>query len=241
VLGTCRPGIVDTSPPRGSVFSGIITQYSQQIGGRERVFDMSMTTAAPQVPTSPPEVFPGLYRFSVAQYDRMVHDGTIGKNERVELIEGLLVTKMGKNPPHVFAGKLGLKRLERLVSPGWHVGKEDPVVVSEWGKPEPDLSVVRGTENDYLHRAVTAADVGLVVEIAESSLATDRSVMTKIYARAGIPVYWIVNLVDRQIEVYTQPSDDEYQSRQDFALDQDVPVVIDGREIGRIPVSDIVP
>ena len=169
---------------------------------------MSVMTAPTQVPTTPPEVFPELYRFTVAQYDRMVRDGTIGKNERVELIEGLLVTKMGKNPPHVFAGKLGLKRLERLVSPGWHVAKEDPIVVSEWGKPEPDLSVVRGTENDYLDRTVTAADVGLVVEIAESSLATDRSEMTKVYARAGIPVYWIVNLAERQVEVYTQPSND---------------------------------
>jgi Uma2 family endonuclease len=177
----------------------------------------------------------------VAQFDRMVQDGTIGKHERVELIEGLVVTKMGKNPPHVFAGKLGLKRLERLVSPGWHVGKEDPVVVSEWGKPEPDLSVVRGTENDYLDRAVTATDVGLVVEIAESSLVTDRTEMNKVYARAGIPVYWIINLVDRQVEVYTQPSNDGYRSREDFAWDQDVPVVIEGREVGRIAVSDIVP
>jgi Uma2 family endonuclease len=205
------------------------------------VFDMSVMTASPQVPTTPPEAFPSLYRLTVAQYDRMVQDGTIGKNERVELIEGLLVTKMGKNPPHVFAGKLCLKRLEQLVSLDWHVGKEDPVIVSEWSKPEPDLSVVRGTENDYLDRAVTAADVGLVVEIAESSLSADRSEMTKVYARADIPVYWIVNLVDRQVEVYTQPSNDGYQCRQDFASDQNVPVVIDGREVGRIPVSDIVP
>jgi Uma2 family endonuclease len=202
---------------------------------------MSMITAPPHAPTTPSDVFPGLYRFTVSQYDRMVQDGTIGENDRVELIEGFVVTKMGKNPPHVFAGKLGLKRLERLVSPGWHVGKEDPVVVSEWGKPEPDLSVVRGTENDYLDRAVTAADVGLVVEIAESSLVTDRTEMNKVYARAGIPVYWIINLVDRQVEVYTQPSNDGYRSREDFAWDQDVPVVIEGREVGRIAVSDIVP
>jgi Uma2 family endonuclease len=202
---------------------------------------MSVMTAPPQVPTTPPGVFPGLYRFTVAQYDRMVQDGTIGKHERVELIDGLLVTKMGKNPPHVFAGKVGLKRLERIVSPGWHVGKEDPVVVSEWAKPEPDLSVVRGTENDYLDRAVTAADVALVVEIAESSLATDRSDMAKIYARARIPVYWIVNLLNRQIEVYTRASDDGYESRQDFASGQEVPVIIEGREVGRIPVSDLVP
>ena len=202
---------------------------------------MSMMTAPPHAPTTPSDVFAELYRFTVAQFDRMVQDGTIGKHERVELIEGLVVTKMGKNPPHVFAGKLGLKRLERLVSPGWHIGKEDPVVVSEWGKPEPDLSVVRGTENDYLDRAVTAADVGLVVEIAESSLVTDRTEMNKVYARAGIPVYWIINLVDRQVEVYTQPSNDGYRSREDFAWDQDVPVVIEGREVGRIAASDIVP
>jgi Uma2 family endonuclease len=202
---------------------------------------MSVITAPPQVPTTPPEVFPGLYRLTVAQYDRMVQDGTIGANERVELIEGLLVTKMGKNPPHVFAGKLGFKLLAQFVSPGWHVAKEDPIVVSEWSKPEPDLSVVRGTEKDYLDRAVTAADVALVVEIAESSLSADRSEMTKVYAGAGIPVYWIVNLVDRQVEVYTQPSNDGYQSRQDFTSGQDVPVAIEGREVGRIPVSDIIP
>jgi Uma2 family endonuclease len=205
------------------------------------MFDMTVMTAPPQVPMTPPQVFPGLYRLTVAQYDRMVQNGTIGKNERVELIEGLLVNKMGKNPPHVFAGKMGFKRLEQLVSPGWHVGKEDPVVVSEWGKPEPDLSVVRGSENDYLDRAVTATDVGLVVEIAESSLAADRSEMTKVYGRAGIPVYWIVNLVERQVEVYTQPSNDGYQRRQDFASNQNVPVVIEGRELGRIPESDILP
>jgi Uma2 family endonuclease len=201
---------------------------------------MSVMTATPQLPTTSPEYFPGLYRISVAQFDQMIHDGTIGKNERVELIEGLLVTKMGKNPPHIFAAKLGFKLLARIVSPGWHVAKEDPVIVSEWGKPEPDLSVVRGAEKDYLVRAVTAADVALVVEVAESNLSADRSVMTKVYARAGIPVFWIINLVDRQIEVYTQPGDDGYQARQDFASDDVVPVVIEGREVGQIAVSNII-
>jgi Uma2 family endonuclease len=142
---------------------------------------------------------------------------------------------------HVFAGKLGLKLLAQFASPGWHVAKEDPVVVSEWSRPEPDLSLVRGTEKDYLDQAVRAADVALVVKIGESSLSADRSEMTKVYARAGIPVHWIVNLVDRQVEVYTQPSNDGYQTRQDFVSDQDVPVTIEGREVGRIPVSDLVP
>ena len=202
---------------------------------------MSVITPPTQVPTAPPDGFPGLYRLTVAQYDRMTQDGTIGEHERVELVEGLLVTKMGKNPPHIFAGKLGLKRLEQVIPPRWHVAKEDPVIVSEWSKPEPDLSVVRGTENDYLDRAVTAADVALVVEIAESSLLVDRSEMSKVYARARIPVYWIVNLIDRQVEVYSQPSNDGYQHRQDFARTRFVPVVVEDREVGRILVSDIVP
>jgi Uma2 family endonuclease len=100
---------------------------------------------------------------------------------------------------------------------------------------------VRGRESDDLRRAVTGADVALVVEIAESSLLADRSEMSKIYARALIPIYWIINLIDRQVEVYTQPADDCYQHRQDFAPDQFVPVVIEDREAGRILVSDIVP
>jgi Uma2 family endonuclease len=100
---------------------------------------------------------------------------------------------------------------------------------------------VRGKESDFLRRAVTGADVALVVEIAESSLLADRSEMSKVYARARIPIYWNINLIDRQVEVYTQPADDCYQPRQDFAPDQFVPVVIEDREVGGILVSDIVP
>jgi Uma2 family endonuclease len=88
---------------------------------------------------------------------------------------------------------------------------------------------------------VTADDVALFVEIAESSLTTDRSEMGGIYAASGIPYYWIVNLVDHQIEVYTGPGPAGYQSRQDLKPGQDVPVVVDGVEVGRIPVADLLP
>jgi Uma2 family endonuclease len=174
---------------------------------------MSTIAIPPQPPTTPPQAFPGLYRFTVAQYDQMIRDGMIGENDRVELIEGLLVIPMGRNRPHIVAGKLGLGTLTRIVPQGWHVAKEDPVVVSEWSKPEPDLAIVRGQAKDYLDRDVTAADVALVVEMAESSLSADRSEMTKVYARAAIPVYWIVNLVDRQVEVYTEPSQDGHRPK----------------------------
>jgi Uma2 family endonuclease len=193
------------------------------------------------MPTTPPQGFPGLYRLTVAQYDQMIRDGTIGENEPVQLIEGLLVTKMGRNRPHIVAAKTGFAALTRIVPAGWHVAKEDPIAVSNWSKPEPDLAVVQGGAKDYLHRDVAAANVALVVEIAETTLAADRSEMSKVYASAGVPVYWVVNLVDRQVEVYTTPGADGYKSRQDFTLGQDVPVSIAGREAGRIPVAEIVP
>ena len=101
-----------------------------------------------------------------------------------------------------------------MIPPGWHVAKEDPVVASDWSKPEPDLAIVRGTADDYLDRDVTAADVALAIEIAESSLSIDQNEMARVYASSRISVYWIVNLVDRQLEVYTNPGPNGYQTSQ---------------------------
>ena len=98
----------------------------------------------------------------------------------MELIEGVLVNKMGRNRPHIVAGNKGLRMLSGIVPSGWYVAKEDPVVVSNWSKPEPDLAIVRGQAADYIDRDVTAVDVALVVEIAESSLSVDQEDMAQI-------------------------------------------------------------
>jgi len=189
-----------------------------------------------------PHLASRLTRLTVGQYDRMIENRTIGDAEKVELIEGLLVTKMGRNRPHVQAGKKGLAALLRITPPGWHVAKEDPLVASDYSKPEPDLALVRGEVTDYADRDVKAGDIGLIVEIADSSLAADREVMGRLYAASGIPVYWIVNLVDRLVETYTRPdSVGGYQCRTDFRTGEDIPVVIDGREIGRIAVLELLP
>lgn len=208
---------------------------------------MPATPTALSGPSAPPSLPPNspmltrLYRLTVRQYDQMIRDGIIGEKDRVELIEGLMVTRMSKKPPHVVAGKQGLDALSRVAPPGWHLAKEDPIVASDWSEPEPDLAMVRGRPRDYLQRQVTAADVALVVEIAQSSLSTDRSEMGRVYAASGIPFYWIVNLIDSQIEVYTGPGPAGYQGRQDLKPGQDVPVVVDGVEVGRIAVVDILP
>ncbi len=103
------------------------------------------------------------------------------------------------------------------------------------------MAIVRGDAEDYLDHDVTASDVALVIEIAESSLSIDQKDMARVYSESGIPVYWIVNLVDHQVEVYTAPGPDGYQSSEILKPGQDVVVLIDGVEAGRIAVADILP
>ncbi len=198
-------------------------------------------SAAPPTEAPGPGLTSCLFRLTVQQFDRMIADGTIAGGDEVVLIEGLLVTKMGRNRPHVQAGNKGFWTLARILGPGWHVRKEDPVVVSEWSKPEPDLAIVRGEVADYDRRDVTASDVALVVEIADSSLSADQADMVRLYASGGIPVYWIVNLVDRQLEIYSDPGPSGYSAAKVSGIDDHVTVIIDGIEIGQIAVSEMMP
>jgi Uma2 family endonuclease len=148
---------------------------------------------------------------------------------------------MSRNRPHIVAGKKGVRVLSTILPPRWHVATEDPIVASDWSKPEPDVAIVRGDAEDYLDHDVSARDVALVIEIAESSLSIDQKDMARVYASSGIPLYWIVNLVDYQIEVYTNPGPDGYRSSEILKPGQDVAVSIDGVEAGRIAVADMLP
>jgi Uma2 family endonuclease len=108
-------------------------------------------------------------------------------------------------------------------------------------EPEPDIAVIRGSDADYRHRIPTSADVTLIVEVSDSTLSQDRGNKLVAYATARIPVYWIVNLVDRQVEVYTGAATGAYQSCTVFKPGQSVPVMIDGQPRVSIAVDDIVP
>jgi Uma2 family endonuclease len=196
-----------------------------------------MSTITPTQSTPPPPLAsPELYRFTVDEYERMadVLDGS-----RVELIDGYLVKKMPKKPPHVWAVMCIVEAMPSLLPPGWTWRKEDPVRIPAFDEPEPDVAVLRGSAKDFRNRIPDASDVALLVEVAETTLARDRGQKLAAYARSAVAVYWIVNLVDRQVEVYTGPGPDGYASRVDFIAGQHVPVVIDGVEVGRIAVSDM--
>ncbi len=104
---------------------------------------------------------------------------------------------------------------------------------------------MRGGPRTFLARHPAATDVGLIIEVADSSLLRDQRDKTRIYARGGIPCYWIANLVDQRIEVYTQPSGPTavpaYGSYQVYQPGDAVPLVLDGATVATIPVADLLP
>ena len=147
---------------------------------------------------------------------------------------------MGKSAEHGYATKRSIKALEALLPAGW-TWLEQPVRIPSYDEPEPDVAIVRGGDEDYEHRIPDPDDVGLVIEVSLTTLDRDRNEKLPAYARGGIPVHWNVNLVDRQIEVYTDPGPGFYRSRTDFKPGQSVPVLIDGQFVGEIAVDSILP
>jgi Uma2 family endonuclease len=134
------------------------------------------------------------------------------------------------------------RSLLRALPAAWDLRVQSAIVLGD-SQPEPDFAVVRGSPADYETRQPGPADVGLVIEVADSSLLRDQRDKTRIYARAALPCYWIVNLVDRQIEVYGQPSGPTtvpaYGSLQLYQPGDSIPLILDGATAGTVAVSDL--
>ena len=209
---------------------------------------MSTITITPQPGEAPdieaPDVFPWpLYRMSLEQYEALVESGLFTERDRLQLINGILVTKVTQGDDLCVADEDCRTALQRALPPGWFIRSNKPVDIPPDGVPEPDQAVVRGSNRDYGRKKrgrPGAKDVALIVEIAQSRLPEDRA-MVRIYGPGGIPAYWIVNLVDRQVEVYTAPHSGGYATRVDYRSGQHVPVVIDGVIVGQIAVDDLLP
>lgn len=144
-----------------------------------------------------------LWRMTRLRYERLVDAGIFGPDDRVELLDGVLVAREPQGGRHATAVGLVRVALERAFGSRYHVREEKPVALDDTSEPEPDVVVVRGRLRDY--RDAHPARPVLIVEVAESSLALDRLRKGGLYARAGLAEYWIVNLVDEVLEVYRDP------------------------------------
>ncbi len=201
-------------------------------------------------------------RLSVSQYHEMIAAGILTPDDPLELLEGWLVPKMPisplplgegpgvrawvpmKTPGHSTARQLATNALRQILPSGWHVRSQEPITLGD-SEPEPDVAVIRGELDQYEHSHPGPQDVALAVEVADASLDRDRSIKKQVYAHAGIPVYWIVNLQERRVEVYTDPScsaePPEYRQHEDYAASTEVLLSIGAREAGRIAVATLLP
>jgi Uma2 family endonuclease len=183
-------------------------------------------------------------RFSVARYQRMIETGILSAEDKVELLENYLVLKMPRNPRHDSSVQRSFRPLFGVLPAGWDIRMQMAVTLAD-SQPEPDIAIVRGSADDYETRHPGPADIGLLIEVADSSLLRDQRDKTRIYARGNIVCYWIINLVDRRVEVYTQPSGatavPAYGAFQVFQPGDQVPLVLDGSVVAAIPAAALLP
>jgi Uma2 family endonuclease len=146
------------------------------------------------------------HRWKRVEYERLIETGFFQPGDPVELVGGQLIVAEPQGSRHFAAIQAAEEALRSAFGPGWQVRAQGPLAVDEESLPEPDVAVVPGSFRDYVGGHPSRPT--LVVEVSESSLALDREHKGSLYARAGFADYWIVNLVDRVLEVYREPGPD---------------------------------
>ena len=189
----------------------------------------------PVYPTEP--VFP----LTVEQYHTMIETGVLTDDDPVELIEGVLVFHMPKNPPHTYVLEAVTETLRPLLPSGWTLRAQEPVTLDD-GEPEPDVVIARGNRRRYRQRHPGPADVGIVIEVSDSTLDRDRGTKLRSYARAGIAEYWIVNVAEQVIEVRTEPLSDgtepSYRHTRFISAPKTMSLILGGETVAEISVRD---
>lgn len=203
-----------------------------------------MTTTLQRPPRKRPERFDPTFRFTVAQYQKMIAEGIISADARVELLNGKVINKMARNPPHDTSLSLTQHELELAVSAEWYIRVQMAVVLGKSSQPEPDIAVVLAPVKRCFKQHPTLKDIGMLVEVADSSLLQDRRDKAPIYAGGRVPWFWIVNVADKIVEVYSDPkggASPEYRKHVDYEIGAKVPVVLNGKAVGHIDVAKLFP
>ncbi|KAF3888731.1 MULTISPECIES: Uma2 family endonuclease [Nostocales] len=144
-------------------------------------------------------------RFTISEYERLAKLEFFRENERVELIDGEIISMVSKGTRHSVCETRLERQLYELVGKRATLRGQQPIVISEYNEPEPDRAIVKNREDDYLSTHPLPSDILLLIEIADSSLKYDQEVKLTIYAQGGISDYWIFNLIDNCLECYSEP------------------------------------
>ena len=159
---------------------------------------------------------PGLRLFTAAEYQRLADLGILDEDERVELIEGRILRMAPKNTGHAFATSRAHRCFANLLGERAVVRGQDPILLNDYSEPEPDLVLAKPPDERYIERHPTPKDILLVMEIADSTLASDRSWKGPLFAKHGIIQFCLLNLRDRELEDYRDPGPDGYRSKQTY-------------------------
>ncbi len=183
-----------------------------------------------------PVVKPTAIRWTRDEYYRIASSGVFAER-RVELIRGEVIEMTPQDGRHATGVTLADRILQRVLGDGFVVRSQLPLALGLDSDPEPDIAIVEGDPRDYVEEHPSGAV--LVVEISSSSLGHDRTTKMSLYAEAGIPEYWIVNLVDRNLEVYRQPAADGYAERRVVGATETISSLVHPES--SIDVADLLP
>ncbi len=202
----------------------------------------------PQLLEEPAAARIELVPLTVEQYHRMLAAGILEEGEPIELLDGMLVVKdrgpgMTVNPLHSLVVSKILLLAAKLLPLGCHLRSQVAVTIPPRHEPEPDGFIVRGRPEEYLAHHPGPADVSCAVEVADTSLARDRTTKLRIYATAGIPQYVVINLPDRRVELYEDPDRERgvYRDRRELTAEATLPLLLpDGRRF-EVAAADLLP
>ncbi len=177
------------------------------------------------------------YRLSRVEYDRAVQAGAFEPDAKLELIDGNLHAMTPEGSRHALGMDLVADCLRAVFGSGFYIRIQHPLATDDHSEPEPDVAVVSGPMRDYRDAHPTSAV--LVVEVSNESLRYDRTVKQRLYARSGIPEYWILALPEKRLEVYRDPAGDGYRSVTHHAAGDKVAPL--ARPDAQIAVDDLLP
>jgi hypothetical protein len=183
------------------------------------------------------------FRFSPKRVSQLVDLGIVSADDAECLPTGENPPDMSRDPQHDATIDLIIDVLRDVLPRGWRCRGQSAVTLGT-GEPEPDLAVVRGSARDFGNRHPNSGDIAVVIEVAYHTLRNDRTRKLRTYARNGVAVYWIVDVKGRQVEVHTDPTqppngESFYATRTVVTIDQAVPLIIEGRDLGPIPASQL--
>ena len=151
------------------------------------------------------ELLANLHLLTVDRYHAMIKAGILGEDDRVELLNGKIVDSGPVGPYHAVCVRTINAHFVKLLDGTYLCSQEQPITIAEGSEPEPDYVIAKLSGQRYLDHHPYPEDIHLLIEVADKTLPRDRGAKKGIYARAGIPEYWIVDLIDRQLEIFTEP------------------------------------